>query len=163
MPPTSIFPFIYCFVIIFSILAMLASLALVGFLFNSWVEPKALLGLDWLASLSEPFVPNGFLGWAVVQRSRWSKLLAIQRTPLGGLMSRLLMAPRAKLIKALDMCVVMLEPCALFFINPFRWVLMHSVGVQCESLWLMNGSILLSVAGIGLTASGSNWISEARG
>ena len=119
MPPTSIFPFIYSFVMTFSMLAMIARPALVGFLFNSWVEPKALLGLDWLASLSEPFVPNGFLGWAVVQRSRWSKPFAMQRTPWGMFILRLVMAPRATLIKPLDMCLVKLETFALLFINPF--------------------------------------------
>jgi hypothetical protein len=49
MPPTSIFPFIYCFVVTFSMLAMIVSPALIGFLFNNGVEPKAHWGwIDWL-------------------------------------------------------------------------------------------------------------------
>jgi hypothetical protein len=46
--------------------------------------------------------------------------------------------------------------------QPLHWILMHSVGVKWESLWLKNGSIFLSDARIGLTASASNWIPEAR-
>ena len=49
MPPTSIFQFIYRFVVTFSMLAMIVSPALIGFLFNNGVEPKAHWGwIDWL-------------------------------------------------------------------------------------------------------------------
>ena len=49
MPPTSIFPFIYCFVVTFSMLAMIVSPALIGFLFNNGVKPRAHWGwIDWL-------------------------------------------------------------------------------------------------------------------
>ena len=119
MPPTSIFPFIYCFVMTFSMLAMLASPVLVCVLFNSRVNPKAILGLDWLASLSEHWCQSDFLGDLAVQRSRWSKPFAMQRTPWGMFILRLVMAPRATLIKPLDMCLVKLETFALLFINPF--------------------------------------------
>ena len=51
MPPTSIFPFIYSFVMTFSMLAMIARPALVGFLFNSRDEVQPL-----------PLVPIGLLG-----------------------------------------------------------------------------------------------------
>ena len=61
MPPTSIFPFIYCFVVIFSMLAMIASPALIGF--PSIVGLSLMpIGVGLIGFAIGTLVPIGFLG-----------------------------------------------------------------------------------------------------
>ena len=151
MPPTSIFPFIYSFVMTFSMLAMIARPALVGFLFNSRDEAQPL-----------PLVPIGLLGWACRPEIAVIQTFCNAANAMGHVHFEVGDGTKSNVDKTFGYVFGEAGDFRIIIHQPLHWILMHSVGVKWESLWLKNGSIFLSDARIGLMASASNWIPEAR-